>query len=124
MSEIGLMQVRATIMNSPKNIPVRFRLLHPDEIERFDALVEHSMSLQMTIEDCAANWREHLRRIFPDPQQCREAFLRHSVIISARHGIQNDSSPADLPSLALYICARVEQLVREIDAKEENDRRE
>ena len=77
----------------------------------------------MTIEDCAANWRDKLRRIYRDPQQCREAFLRHSVIISASHSIQNDGSPDDLPSLAVYLCARVEQLVHEIDAKEENDRR-
>lgn len=112
-------------MNSPnhKNFTDRFPRLHPDEIERFNVLVECSKSLQSTINDSAAIWRDKLRRIYPDPEQCREAFLRRSVLISAKHGIQNNSSVDVLPKLAVYICARVEQLVKEIDAEEENDSR-
>jgi len=92
--------------------------LHHDDVARFDVLLNHDGAMQQAIEDSAELWRGRLTRIYPDLEERREAFLVHSVIMAARHGIQHGSCTETTPTLAIYICRRVEKRAAELDAQE------
>lgn len=89
-------------------------LLSPDDVERFNATFEGNPALNEMLEDSAETWREKLRPVHETIEACRWAFLS-SMVVRIGAAIPGESRMEDLPTLARYLCMRVEQRVAELD---------
>ncbi len=90
-----------------------------DDLDRFDASVGRDALINGMLDDAAARWRHLLRPELKTEGNCRRRYLE---IITSRNGIPNptEASMEELPSLARYLCLRVERRVRELDAAEKS----
>ncbi len=86
-----------------------------DDLHRFDASVGRDSLINGILDDAAAQWRYHLRPGLKTEGNCRRRFLE---IITGRNGMRvpTGAGMEELPTLARYLCMRVERRVRELDA--------
>lgn len=88
--------------------------LSSDEVERFDTTFGRDLCMETILADAAAYWREHLLPAHKSRGDCRWTYLR---LIIVRNGspIPAQARMEELPSLARYLCMRVEKYVEELD---------
>ena len=89
-------------------------LLSPDDVERFNVTFAGNPSMSEMLEDSAATWRDKLRPAHHTMKACRWAFLC-MIVVRAESEIPLHARMEDLPTLARYLCMRVEQRVEELD---------
>jgi len=80
--------------------------LSSDEVERFDATYQNNLSIKSSLEDSAVHWCASIKAEHSTVEACRWDFLRSIVGRDER-----EPMPAmeKLPTMARYLCMRVEQ---------------
>jgi len=92
--------------------------LNPEDRQYFKFLTEEDDDFVCLIEDSAFIWRNHLRKLFPDPIECRRDFLAKSLALGTKNGLRNEGGSQLAAAFALYFTDRVEQRVRQLDAEQ------
>ncbi len=105
----------------PINFYRAFFGLSDEERQHLEFLVEDDEDFRNIITDSARLWRNHLRIRFPDPFQCRHAFLVRLLILGIKNSLNSGGGRQLGAAFALCVTDRVEQLVRRLDAQEAND---
>jgi len=95
--------------------------LSEEAIAHFDKSLESDPVVRQLIDAAAEEWRERFRPKFRSVEGCRRALLARSALLGTRLGLEREWRMADLPSLARYLCRRVEIRVAELDAAEGKD---
>jgi hypothetical protein len=103
----------------PVKFYASFFCLNTEDRKFFEILCEEDEALENAISDCANMWRNSMRKVHPDPIQCRQAFLKRAVLMSAKDCIRGGYGCLVAAAFALFLCDRVEQRVRALDFEEE-----
>ena len=82
--------------------------LSSDEVERFDATYRGDSCMKSSLDDSAVHWRASIKAEHSTMEACRWGFLRSIVGYDEREPMPTMEK---LPSMARYLCMRVEQQV-------------
>jgi len=82
--------------------------LSPDEVERFDATYQNNLCIKSSLEDSAAHWCASIKAEHSTVEACRWSFLQSIVGHDEREPMPTMEK---LPTMARYLCMRVEQQV-------------
>jgi len=89
----------------------------PEDSQHFKFLTEEDDDFVCLIEDSAFIWRNHLRKLLPNPIECRRDFLAKSLALGTKNGLRNEGGRQLAAAFALYFADRVEQRVRQLDTE-------
>jgi hypothetical protein len=82
--------------------------LPPGEVERFDATYRGDLGMSEMLEDSAEQWRYYMRAEGKTIEACRWDFLSSMIAENVPEALPEMKK---LPTIARYLCMRVEQLV-------------
>jgi len=82
--------------------------LSSDEVERFDTTYQNNLSLKSSLEDSAAHWCASIKAEHSTVEACRWGLLRSIV---GHDALEPLPTMEELPTMARYLCTRVEQLM-------------
>ena len=96
----------------------KFLALSEEENRQLEMLIQEDDQFAEAVENSVRFWREHLRALYPDPTHCRQLFLAHTALKSAKCASKHTFGPRVMNALILTLADRVEVRVRQLDRQE------
>lgn len=100
------------------NFYAAFFSLSPEERRQFQVLTEEDELFEDLVASSVQLWRDQLRPRYRDELLCRQMFMAHGVIMTAKVTITHSFGHRVLLALTLALTDKVEARVRELDQKE------